>query len=449
MFPRGVAVCSVLALAAVAQGGVAVQLVPIPNQASCSQNQTVQVDVKLAQVGGTVDQLLRMVEFDLQLTNPFLTVVLPTTHDMGTSGTGDDIRFWSFASLSTCVGLPSVCGFLHFIDDKMAAGPVDTREKILSIAYRGLTSSAQYQILLPASGAPVTVGKLQVTMPAADADYTLNLVNATATGADQGARVDFGIDPHTIWRAKLASPNDVSGGTFTFHVGPVTGACCVNGNTCNTGMTQTDCTNQGGVWQGVGTTTCVNCPPVTNAILVSSVPAFTAHEINTVPAMGTLWRSAGNVVRATFDRALPGVPTAGQILIQEMLPVGAAGPDLSASFAFTLESGNTVLRIRDGLTATPTANLGHRKWYVIRNTGGWAGVANFEAQFPVQAGDASGDNRVISADVLQVNGGVGCLSNCGDQNRLDINGDGRIISADVLQANGNVGSFPVPKPTGH
>jgi hypothetical protein len=151
----------------------------------------------------------------------------------------------------------------------------------------------------------------------------------------------------------------------------------------------------------------------------------------------------------TFDAALPGLPTAGQVQINELLPAGAFGADLSALFAFTLESGNTVLRIRDGLTATPTATLGHRKWYAIRNTGGWTGVANFEAQFPVQAGDASGDNRVISADVLQVNGGVGCLSNCGDQNRLDINGDGRIISADVLQANGNVGSFPVPKPTGH
>ncbi len=447
MFPRGVAVCSVLALAAVAQGGVAVQLVPNPNQALYSQNQVVQVDVKLAQAPGGSDQRLRMVEFDLQLANSFLTVALPLTHTVNEPGAGDDIHFWSFAALSTCVSVPSFCGFSHFIDDKMAAGPVDTREKILSIAYRGLTPDAQAQILLPASGAPVTVGKLQVTMPAADGNYTLNLVNAAATGADQGARVDFGLDPHTIWRARLVSPNEVSGGTFTFHVGPVTGACCVNGNTCNTGVTQATCTSQGGEYQGDGSTSCANCPSVTNANLVSSIPAFTAHGNNTVPAGGTLWRSAGNVARLTFDRAV-GLPTAGQILIQEMLPVGAAGADLSASFAFTLELGNTVLRIRDGLTATPTSTLGHRKWYVIRNTGGWAGVANFEAQFPSQVGDATGDNRTLQADIAEVNTGISCLTNCGDQNRKDVTGDGRVLQSDIAETNTRISSLPVAKPSG-
>ena len=218
MFPRGVAVCSVLALAAVAQGGVVVTLVPNPGP-PFSQNQVVQVDVNLAQAPGGSDQRIRMVEFDLQTTNSFLTVALPTTHDLGTPGTGDDIHFWSFASLPTCVTTPSFCGFNHFIDGTMAAGPVDTRAKILSIAFVGLTADAQAQLLLPASGAPVTVGKLQVTLPAADGDYTLNLMNASDTGADRGARVDFGFDPHTIWRARLASPNDITGGTLTFTVG--------------------------------------------------------------------------------------------------------------------------------------------------------------------------------------------------------------------------------------
>ena len=199
---------------------------------------------------------------------------------------------------------------------------------------------------------------------------------------------------------------------------------------------------------GVGTVANLTVRGDVPVNFVSSIPAFTARGINTPPAMGTLWRSAGNVVRATFDRALPGLPTAGQVLIQEMLAGGVAGPDLSASFAFTLESGNTVLRIRDGLTATPTATLEHRKWYVIRNTGGWVGVANFEAQFPSQVGDAGGDNRVLQADVGLVASNVACVSNCGDQNRSDINGDGRVLQADAGQTASRVTSLPVPKPSG-
>ncbi len=37
------------------------------------------------------------------------------------------------------------------------------------------------------------------------------------------------------------------------------GACCLNGNTCNTSVTQAACA---GVWQGPGTTSCTNCMPV-------------------------------------------------------------------------------------------------------------------------------------------------------------------------------------------
>ena len=184
-------------------------------------------------------------------------------------------------------------------------------------------------------------------------------------------------------------------------------------------------------------------PPV----LVSSIPPFTTAGNATVPAMGTLWRSARNTIRLTFDGALPAAPAAGEILIQELLPNGAFGADLSANgFTFTLENGNTVLRVRDNDTV---GDFIHRGWYAIRNTGGWAGVANFEAQFPVQVGDATGDNRVIGADVLTVNSSVACLSNCGDQNRADIDGNGLVVGADVLQANTSVSSFPVPKPTGH
>jgi hypothetical protein len=199
---------------------------------------------------------------------------------------------------------------------------------------------------------------------------------------------------------------------------------------------------------GVGTVTNLTVSGDVPVTFASSIPAFTARG-GPVPAMGTLWRSAGNVLRLTFDRALPGAPAAGQILIQEMLAGNTAGPDLSASFAFTLESGNTVLRIRDGLTATPTSTLLHRKWYVVRNTGGWAGVANFEAQFPSQVGDATGDNRTLQADIAEVNTGISCLTNCGDQNRKDVTGDGRVLQSDIAETNTRISSLPVAKPCGH
>jgi len=201
---------------------------------------------------------------------------------------------------------------------------------------------------------------------------------------------------------------------------------------------------------GVGTIT--NLTVSVGDVLVnfaSSIPAFTTAGNATVPPGGSLWRSSGNVIRLTFDSALPGLPGAGQLLIQELQPSGAFGPDLSASFAATLDSGNKVLRLRDGLTATPTATFGHRKWYAVRNTGGWTGVANFEAQFPSQVGDATGDNRTLQGDILEVNSGIPCLSNCGDQNRKDVTGDGRILQSDILETNTRISSLPVGKPSGH
>ncbi len=194
------------------------QLVLNPDQAAYSPNQVVQVDVNLAQAPGGSDQLLRMVEFDLQATNPFLTLALPLTHNKGTPGTGDDIKFWSFSSLSMCVSFPSFCGFRHLIDDDRPAGPVDMRVDVLSIAYFGLTADSTAQILLPASGVPLTIGRLQVTMPAFDGDFMLNLVNAGDPDPVRGTHVDFGFDSHIIWEARLAAPNDVTGGTVLFHV---------------------------------------------------------------------------------------------------------------------------------------------------------------------------------------------------------------------------------------
>jgi len=158
---------------------------------------------------------------------------------------------------------------------------------------------------------------------------------------------------------------------------------------------------------------------------------------------GTLWRSRKNIVRLTFDGDLRSTPAPGEIEINELLPGGAFGPDLSASFAIDVEGG-TVLRLQD-----TGATLQHRKWYAIRNVGNWAGVEDFEVQYLVQMGDCDGNGIVISLDVGCVNAGIPCFVNCGDDNRLDIDGDGRVISLDVGVVNGHIGSFSVPKPDGH
>jgi hypothetical protein len=413
MFPRGVAVCSVLALAAVAQGGVAVQLVPNPNLANYSQNQVVQVDVKLAQAPGGSDQLLRLVEFDLTTTHSFLTVALPTTHDLGTPGTGDDIQFWSFSSLSTCVTLPSFCGFSHFIDGKMAGGPVDTRDKTLSIAYRGMNADAQAQILLPANGTPVTVGRLQVTMPGSDGDYTLNLVNAAATGADQGARVDFGIDPHFIWRARNPANPNCTGPGQPF-------ACCAGAGT----GTCTEYVSGGTFTFHVGT----GCTPVT---LTASSPV----------TQKSWWRTTKNIARLTFSGAIS-APLAGNVKIQQLLDAGAFGADLSGTFTFTVEPGN-ILKVRDN-----AATLQHRTWYAVRNTGDWACVAPFEVQYVVQMGDGNNDGRVLFTDLGFINSVIP-RDPAADDDRHDINSDGRVLFTDMGVANAKIPSDIVPKPTGH
>jgi len=200
---------------------------------------------------------------------------------------------------------------------------------------------------------------------------------------------------------------------------------------------------------GVGTVTNLNVHVVAGGVVVnlaSSVPAFTAVGVTAVPAGGTLWRSANNTLRLTFSGPVPAAPTAGQIEVVQLLAGGAFGADVSANgFTFALESGNTVLKIVD----TGASDFPHRSWWAIRNTGGWAGVASFEAQFPVQVGDATGDNRTLQADILEINTGISCLSGCGDQNRKDVTGDGRVLQSDILETNTRISSLPVAKPTGH
>lgn len=226
MLSRGFGFCSILVAASVARGGATVQFARTP--LACSPNapngtyvvnQEVSVEVQLAQNAGGSDQRLRMVEFDLQQTSSLLGIALPTTHNLGTPGPGDDVQFWLFSSLSECVSTPSFCGFNHYLDSSLAAGPVDTRPNILSAAYHSTTANASAQFLLSSDGTPLTVGRMTVTMPSFAGDFSLNVLNgADADAVNRRARLDYSFDPHITWRAGGVAPNDLVGGTFTFHV---------------------------------------------------------------------------------------------------------------------------------------------------------------------------------------------------------------------------------------
>lgn len=416
MYSRGFAVASMLAVASIAQAGATIQFVidPPPGPNDCLvQNTQYTVDVQLVQDAGGSDQRLRMVELDLQQTSIFFNISLPTTHDRGTPGTNDDIRFWRFDSLTSCGNTPSFCGFNHFIDDDIPAGAVDTRTNVLSAAFFGLSVDNSSQVLLPggASPAPVTIGRLLLT-PTSTGPATLNVVNAADADANRRARIDFGFDPHAVWRAGNASPNNVSGGTRTFNVVD---------------------------------TTCVD--PGNDATFTSSVPIHTPVGIQVAPSQGSLWRTTRNTLRLTFN--LDGgpaivAPTAGQVLIQQLLDgAGNFGPDVSANFTFLVEGGN-VLRVRDN-----ASNMPHRTWFAIRNTGGWSGVAPFEIHFPVQQGDASGDGRTLFTDLSFINTQIPTSPTPTDNNRRDINGDSAILFTDMSAANSRVPSDVIPKPTGH
>ena len=160
----------------------------------------------------------------------------------------------------------------------------------------------------------------------------------------------------------------------------------------------------------------------------------------------SLPRTRRNIARLTFSGDIS-APGEGAVLIQEMLPGGGFGPEVSGSFAFGV--GNTdaglprILRIWDDADT-----LANQKWYAIRNTGGWIGVKDFEVQYVVQMGDANNDGRVQFSDLSYINAGVP-TDPAHDDDRKDINGDGKVLLDDVYAANTFVPADTIPKPSGH
>ena len=170
---------------------------------------------------------------------------------------------------------------------------------------------------------------------------------------------------------------------------------------------------------------------------VNLTEAFPNHE-------ESLWRSENNFALLTFDGDIV-APGEGEVLVRELLEDGLFGPDLSSSFAFTVENDGgghpRILRVQE---TTPV--LSHRKWYAV-SSHNWDNICDVEVHYVVQVGDASNDGRVLSHDVVVINEGIPCFS-CPDDRR-DINGDNRVLSVDVSVTNASIPSDTVPKPSGH
>ncbi|MFH0982047.1 MAG: dockerin type I domain-containing protein [Planctomycetota bacterium] len=169
---------------------------------------------------------------------------------------------------------------------------------------------------------------------------------------------------------------------------------------------------------------------------------------------GTLWRTANNVVRLTFGADIT-APSPGQVRIQQLLPDGDFGAELSTNgFTFAVETIDVegvqrprVLRIRENGT-----QLTDRTWIALRNvgsTGGWTGVGPFEVQYVVLMGDVNDDGWVQNADASAVYPHVSFLP-VPDDNPYDVNGDGYVQNADVSAIYPRISFLPKPpKPSGH
>jgi hypothetical protein len=161
---------------------------------------------------------------------------------------------------------------------------------------------------------------------------------------------------------------------------------------------------------------------------------------------GTLWRTAHNVIRLTFDRSLA-APAPSQILIQALEEGGGFGPDLSAGFAFTLENDAhgrpRILRISE-----EGSQLAHRTWIALRNLGAWSAAEDFAVPYAVMMGDVNADGRVSAGDASAIYPKIP-TDPAPDDERADVDGDGKVLAADASATYAYVPSLPIPKPSGH
>ena len=74
-------------------------------------------------------------------------------------------------------------------------------------------------------------------------------------------------------------------------------------------------------------------------------------------------------------------------------------------------------------------------------------MAQFEAQWPLQVGDADGNRFTANLDASLINTLIPCFVNCLE--RFDLDGNGFVNNLDVSVLNTVVPSFRIPKPAGH
>jgi len=171
----------------------------------------------------------------------------------------------------------------------------------------------------------------------------------------------------------------------------------------------------------------------------------------------TLWRTHHNTMRHLFSCNVT-TPVAGDFQVRELWPNGQFGPDLSASFAYTVEytDDDMVKARRLRIRELDPPVLVHGKWYRFQNVG-WDNVETFCLDYQVQKADATGDAYVNGDDHTAIQSGIttiwpvyGCLGIPGrDDSRLDINGDCKINAVDAGAFGGYEGSIPVEKPKYH
>ena len=147
-----------------------------------------------------------------------------------------------------------------------------------------------------------------------------------------------------------------------------------------------------------------------------------------------LWRSANNhIVCEPID--LAPMPTAGDIMVRELLAGGAYGPDLAVDFTFASDA--------DAFSLTENGSvLSNGTWYGVSIGGAMVHLC-------VQMGDANNDGRVLPNDLSLINTAIPTFL-AEPTDRRDINGDSRLLPNDLSLANTAVPTLSRPaKPAGH
>ncbi len=405
MIKRGLALSLVLGLASVAQGGAVLELRPLPSGnaghplGTYDPDEVATVELFLTQSPAGDDHLVRLLKLHYDDSAPELAL-------------GGHV--WSYGTNG------------HYKDEDQAGGPpgvaiayVGEGECSITLASCNIAEGCPdsggtpqscnptgallgprppSMLTLPGDGSAVKVATLEVTMPGAEGTYGLDAMNADDSSVDLKAAVSWGYAcagacnathpdsnaPITFWRAN----GDLTGGTVDLKV----------------------------------------AAPPPGCDLIASNPADS----------GSLWRSAKNIVRLTFNCPIPAI-NPGDVIIRTM-PMGCAfGADLSGGFAIAVDPADpNVLKIVENGTV-----LTHRTWYRIE-TNNWAGVGDFKVDYLLQIGDCTFDKFVTPADLSCINTEAAIPGMKPDDARCDIDGNRFCTPADLSNSNSHSSGFVVP-----